>query len=587
MSLMCLNSRLFKLGVSLLLVLFVAAYGTDAQSRRSARSSRAADKKTAKASKDTKNSRKKDDVATKSKNSKKDSRKEKESRAKNDRRDSKKDRESARDNRRDKSSRDKDRKEVASKKDKKASREERRQAEIARRKAEEERRQAILAEQRRRAEAARIARERFLAFQRGLRTETENNIAKDNTDGEDLRVRAAAVNALGDKAGTVVVMEAQTGKVLTIVNQDWAIRTAYRPCSTIKLVTGVAGVTERVINSDGTVGESGSGMSLETALARSNNQYFQRVGGYLGNSKMISYAKKLGLGEPTGINTDGEAAGRLPYGNNNAKIYSHGDDFEISPLQLAVLASEIANGGKRLVPQIPKGNFEKAGFRPHVKDQINLPEQDLEGVIPGMIGAAEWGTAHRGVDASLGIAGKTGSCITKGTWIGLFTSVAPVENPKYAVAVITRGASERGKYAAAVAGRVYQALAPQIRPARNIALAEARFKTKRVPANKVTDEDEDDADDMAAGNANDAADTDTNAASVPAPQVTVPQYRQPVVAQPVQKPLVTRIVQSKPKFAPVVITYKKDDSDDNAEQKSTNPNTNPAAGQRPRIVKNK
>jgi len=208
-----------------------------------------------------------------------------------------------------------------------------------------------------------------------------------------------------------------------------------------------------------------------------------------------------------------------------------------------------------------------------------------------MIGAAEWGTAHRGVDASLGIAGKTGSCITKGTWIGLFTSVAPIENPKYAVAVITRGASERGKYAAAVAGRVYQALAPQIRPARNIALAEARFKTKRVPTNratKVTDEDEDDADDMAAGNSDDAAaDSDTNAA-VPAPQITVPQYRQPAVAQPVQKPLVTRIVQSKPKFPPVVITYKKDQDGEsvNPEQKSTNPNTVPA-GQRPRIVKNK
>jgi hypothetical protein len=598
---MSLNSRLSKFGISLLLILLVAASGVTAQSKKSAKSSRTADKKSAKKSddkksakntRDTKSKGKKDDVASKSRNSKKDSKKDKEStRAKNDRRDSKKDRASAKDNRRDKSSKDNDRKETASTKGKKLSRAEARKEAAARRRAEEERRQAILAEQRRRAEAARIARERFLAFQRGLRTETEQNIAEDNTEGEDLRVRAAAVNALGDKAGTVVVMEAQTGKVLTIVNQDWAIRTAYRPCSTIKLVTGVAGLTENVINDEGTVGESGGGMSLDTALARSNNQYFQRVGQYLGNGKMISYAKKLGLGEPTGINAEGETAGRLPYGNNNAKIYSHGDDFELSPLQLAVLASEIANGGKRVVPQIPKGNFEKAGFRPHIKDEVNLPQQDLEGVIPGMIGAAEWGTAHRGVDATLGIAGKTGSCITKGTWIGLFTSVAPIENPKYAVAVITRGASERGKYAAAVAGRVYQALAPQIRPARNIALAEARFKNKsRVPsnvANKVADEDEDDADDMAAGSADDAA--ETNAAAVPAPQVVAPQYRQPAAAQPVQKPLVNKIVQSKPKFSPVVITYKKDEDEanDNPEQKSTGPKTSVPAGQRPRVVKNK
>ena len=155
--------------------------------------------------------------------------------------------------------------------------------------------------------------------------------------------------------------------------------------------------------------------------------------------------------------------------------------------------------------------------------------------------------------------------------------------------MITRGASERGKYAAAVAGRVYQALAPQIRPARNIALAEARFKTKRVPVTRGADEDEDDADDMAAGSPDDAADADTNAAAAPAPQVTVPQYRQPMLSQPVQKPLVNKIVQSKPKFPPVVITYKKDqdDADNNREQKSTTPNTNVPAGQRPRIVKNK
>ena len=126
--------------------------------------------------------------------------------------------------------------------------------------------------------------------------------------------RAAAINALGNKAGTVVVMEAQTGKVLTIVNQDWAIRNAYRPCSTIKLVTGVAGLTEHVINDEGGVGNSTSGMSLETALARSNNQYFQHVGSYLGSSRMVSYARKLGLAASViedacrGIDTQGSLA---------------------------------------------------------------------------------------------------------------------------------------------------------------------------------------------------------------------------------------------------------------------------------------
>ncbi|MFN6963582.1 MAG: penicillin-binding transpeptidase domain-containing protein [Pyrinomonadaceae bacterium] len=568
---------------------FAVSANASAQSKKSSRAAAAG--KTAKSSSDVKKDRKKADAAApSSKSSKKDSAK-----SKNDRRESvKKERASAKDrkdakkddkkDKRDRAGREaKSSRETASAKDiKKMSKAERRKYEAERRRAEEERRQAILAEKRRREEAARIARERAIAFQRGLRTETENNIAKDNTEGEDLRVRAAAINALGNKAGTVVVMEAQTGKVLTIVNQDWAIRTAYRPCSTIKLVTGVAGLTEGVIDQEGQINDSNFGMSLDTALARSNNVYFQRVGSRLGRSRMVEYAKKLGLGERTGINLDGETSGRVPEENSDLKIYSHGDSFEISPLQLAVMASAIANGGKRVVPQVPvTAAASKVGFRPLVKKTVDVPDRDVEGVIPGMIGAAEWGTAHRGVDASLGIAGKTGSCITKGTWIGLFTSVAPIENPKYAVVVVTRGQSERGKYAAAVAGRVYQALAPQIRPSRNLALAEARFKTRsRVPDNvarSVADEDEVD-DDAAAANEAASGDVDPNAAA--APLTVAPKLQQKAV-EPVRKPLVTKTAQSQPKFPPVVITYKKDGST------NTKRADQPSGSQRPRVIKNK
>ncbi len=348
--------------------------------------------------------------------------------------------------------------------------EQRQQAETARRQAEVARQQVLLEQKRRREQVIQEARARKIAFERGLREQTVENIANDNTEGEDLQVRRAAINALGSKAGMVVVMEAQTGKILTIVNQDWAVRQSYRPCSTIKLVTGVAGLNESVISEDGYVGNFR--MNLDDALAYSNNAYFQNVGVRLGNTKVISYAKALGLGEPTGINMDGEAAGKLPYNNSSRLIYSHGDGYELSPLQLAVLTSEITNGGKTVVPQIPRTRIEQANFHGFLRRQINLPLDKLTGVIPGMIGSAEYGTAHRGVDASMGVAGKTGSCIDKGSWLGLFTSVAPIENPKYAVVVITRGQSERGKYAAAVAGRVYDALRSRLLEGggRNVAL---------------------------------------------------------------------------------------------------------------------
>jgi penicillin-binding protein 2 len=440
-----------------------------------------------------------------------------------------------------------------------------------RRRIEEERRRAAIAEQRRREEAARQARLRQIAFENGLKDETRQNILNDNTEGEDLQVRAAAVNALGNKAGTVVVMEAQTGKVLTIVNQNWAEKNSFKPCSTIKLVTGVAGIDQHVINTEGGIGDSSGGVLLDGAIAHSNNAYFQRVGSNLGGSKMVQYARQLGLGEPTGLNVDGETGGRVPNGNNNLRIYSHGDDFEVTPLQLAVLTSAISNGGKKVVPQIVRSRAELADFRPQFRRSVAVPSQELDEMLPGMIGTAEYGTAHRGVDASLGIAGKTGSCIYRGTWIGLFTSVAPVENPKYSVVVITRGSGERGKYAAAIAGRVYQALSPKIRPSRNLALAESRFGKRSSIQNSgrtIADEDDDDdtADDNAAATTK-ADDQNTGSQTMPAQQ-----YRPAPPATPVQKPLITKTAQSTPKFAPVIIQYDKS----GAETKS-----------RPRVVKNK
>ncbi|MGC2235662.1 MAG: penicillin-binding transpeptidase domain-containing protein [Pyrinomonadaceae bacterium] len=320
------------------------------------------------------------------------------------------------------------------------------------------RQQAALDAKRRRDASIRAVQVKKASYERSLRSVTVDNITGDNTDGEDLEVRRAAINALGNRAGTIVVLEAQTGKVLTIINQDWAIRHSFKPCSTIKLVTAIAGINENVIGAGGNINSSNFGMNLDDALAFSNNAYFQRVGANLGSNKMISYAQMLGLGQPTGINAENEVGGKLPFGNNNARIYSHGDDFEVTPLQLAVLVSAISNGGKVIVPRIPRNDFERASFQGYFRREINLPQKNLRGVIPGMIGAAQYGTARRGVDSTLDVAGKTGSCIGGGSWVGLFASVAPIENPKYAVIVITRGQGERGKYAAAVAGKIYQTL---------------------------------------------------------------------------------------------------------------------------------
>lgn len=308
--------------------------------------------------------------------------------------------------------------------------------------------------------SASIFAESAIASDTSLRQETTRNILNDDVEGEDLQIRRVAVETLGTAAGTVVVMDAQTGRILTIVNQDWGIRQAFKPCSTIKLVTAVAGYNERLIRADGNLEKGVYRLGLDDALAFSNNAYFQKVGANLGSGKMIDYARRLGLGEQTGINAEGETSGRLPYGNENLRIYSHADDYRTSPLQLAVMVSALTNGGKLLVPKIPRSRIEKTKFQGFWKREIGVNSSVYERVIPGMIGAVERGTAKSMEKANMSIAGKTGSCIADKTWIGLFASVAPIENPRFAVVVITKGQYARGKHSAAVAGKIYQALEP-------------------------------------------------------------------------------------------------------------------------------
>src|SRR5437867_11666689 len=323
-----------------------------------------------------------------------------------------------------------------------------------------------LEEARRRAEAARqaaIARQR--ALDEGLRNEVQENIAKDNSVGEDLEVRKVAVEALGHHAGTVVVMDPKTGRVYAVVNQDWALRRGFKPCSTIKLVTGVAGLCEKVIQPIETVSDGGNyKIDLTDALAYSNNSYFQHVGGQVGFDKMVTYARELGLGEKTGVNYINESAGRVPLFKSGYAVNhmsSHGDDFEVIAIQLAALVSAMSNGGKLLTPHVPRTVDENAHFKTEVRRRISVDNETWRRMVPGMIVAVNYGSGKKAYNPEQTVAGKTGTCIGQGAWLGLFTSYAPVVNPRLAVVVITRGTDAHAHLPAAIAGKSIAHLLPR------------------------------------------------------------------------------------------------------------------------------
>lgn len=313
----------------------------------------------------------------------------------------------------------------------------------------------------RRAAAARLARIR--AVDTGLLASTQNQIEADDLSGENLHIRQLALEALGDNPGTVVVMDANSGRVLSMVNQAWAVSRPFKPCSTIKLLTSLAALREGIADPDTPLAFGRTQFTMTQALARSNNEYFQDLGEQIGLDRMLAYAREVGFGRPTEVNVPGESTGYLPTpANNLRRIFSHGDGFGITAVQLAVFTAAIANGGTVYKPQILRTQDDIKHFKPEVAGTISLPEAARAKMIEGMLAAVDYGTARRSNAASLAVAGKTGSCdcyCAQGTKLGLFTSFINPVDPSLVISVITTGSRQRGSLASIVAGNIYNGLA--------------------------------------------------------------------------------------------------------------------------------
>ncbi len=137
--------------------------------------------------------------------------------------------------------------------------------------------------------------------------------AGDITTGEDPVVRQAAMDALGNMNGTVVAIEPTSGRVLAMVNQKLALSSGAQPCSTIKLSVALAALSEGLVSKETEVALGRrSRMNLTTALAHSNNAYFEALGRKLGFEKVAYYAHEYGLGELAGYDIPGEQLGSYP-----------------------------------------------------------------------------------------------------------------------------------------------------------------------------------------------------------------------------------------------------------------------------------
>lgn len=322
-----------------------------------------------------------------------------------------------------------------------------------------------------RSSRGRRARARYLARLRAIRARdaalrniAASNILKDNTAGEDPEIRAAAVTALQGRSGTVVVMDPNSGRIYSVVNQQMALGSPVKPCSTVKMIVGLAALHEGVFdpNMDVQISTRWS-MNLTDALARSNNPVFQVLGRMLGYERVMQYAQDFGFGSRTGINYPGESDGFLPDEGEQetGHMSSHGDGFGVTAIQLAAFTSAIANGGNLYTPRVARAAEEANNFTPQLKRKIVMSPEDRLRLLAGMMGAVNYGTAKLAYNPLGQVAGKTGTCTGARDRLGLFTSFSSADNPRVVVTVITTGSTEAGKRAAEIAGRVYSAISPR------------------------------------------------------------------------------------------------------------------------------
>ena len=292
-----------------------------------------------------------------------------------------------------------------------------------------------------------------------------DSTAGDLVDGEDPMVRRAAVEALGQYNGSVVVVNPGTGRILTMVNQKLALGSGFQPCSTIKVAVALAALQEKLVERATKIRLYGrTSMAMTDALAHSNNYYFANLGIKLGYERVNYYARLFGYGETAGLDIPGEKPGFFPSAppknGGVGMLTSFGEEISQTPLQLAALMSALSNGGTLYYLQYPRTQQEIDGFVPRVKRQLEIQELIRE-VKPGMQGAVEYGTARRARQEET-IMGKTGTCSEGRThlgWFGSFNDAGP--NKLVVVVLLTGGRPSIGPMAAGVAGDVYRHLAEQ------------------------------------------------------------------------------------------------------------------------------
>ncbi|HSY09316.1 MAG TPA: penicillin-binding transpeptidase domain-containing protein [Candidatus Dormibacteraeota bacterium] len=224
--------------------------------------------------------------------------------------------------------------------------------------------------------------------------------------------------------------------------------------------------------------------NFRRAIEQSSNSYFVFNGLRTGIEKIVRLAGKFHFGERTALPTRQETSGIFPTlkqvqesdwrDGDSANICFGQGEMAVTPVQMAVAYSAIANGGKvlwprlveRIEPQDPASGETATNFPSGlVRDEIGVSARSLKILREAMLSETEdaGGTGRAAVVPGLRICGKTGTAqvqnernqlVSHNFW---FASFAPYENPKYAVVVMVQseGGGSGGSMCAPIAHDIY------------------------------------------------------------------------------------------------------------------------------------
>ncbi len=345
----------------------------------------------------------------------------------------------------------------------------------------------------------------------------------------DYDLQKTAFEAFGDKKGAVVAVAPATGDILVLVSapsfhpdsvavdEAWlrivqdeanqrlynrALKGRYPPGSTFKTIVACAAI-EKGLNPIWHIGPNGylppgvhrkrvydherasyrkrgriwrghGNLDMTTALVKSSNAFFAKLGVTVGDSLLHEIAYRFGYNQPVQWNISrpelrnaitASQSSFPPTANAHELAWSCIGQEKVlaTPLQLALTAAVIANKGILMKPRLEL-NEPPAVWRRVISEQTADKVKAMMREVVWARGGTAWRMRMREVE----VAGKTGTAeVTRtiehedGTTESIivnnavFISFAPVEHPKIAVAVVAEGAGYGGAAAAPIAKKIY------------------------------------------------------------------------------------------------------------------------------------